>query len=99
MPQISECRGDEARQRASPDLRRMTAVLPTSKTPRSTPVQIGGSGAKAGKIQPPADRLVPIGPERLRALREAIRNGTYPSDDHVLGGLERMFAGAKGRGE
>lgn len=36
--------------------------------------------------------LKPIGPERLRALREAIRNGTYPSDAHVESGLLRMIA-------
>ena len=39
----------------------------------------------------PADPLRPIGPERLRKLREAIRNGTYPSEADVLGGLQRMF--------
>jgi hypothetical protein len=33
----------------------------------------------------------PIGPERLRALREAIRNGTYPTDADVLSGLVRLF--------
>jgi hypothetical protein len=35
--------------------------------------------------------LEPIGPARLRALREAIENGTYPSASDVLGGLERLF--------
>jgi hypothetical protein len=39
----------------------------------------------------PKDVPRPIGPERLRALREAIRNGTYPSDADVMGGLVRMF--------
>lgn len=33
----------------------------------------------------------PIGPERLRALREAIRSGQYPSQDDVRTGLVRMF--------
>jgi hypothetical protein len=33
----------------------------------------------------------PIGPERLRALREAIRSGAYPPDAAVMGGLVRMF--------
>jgi hypothetical protein len=41
--------------------------------------------------QAPTDPLRPIGPERLRALREAIRNGTYPTEADVLGGLQRMF--------
>jgi hypothetical protein len=39
----------------------------------------------------PNDELRPIGPERLQWLREAIRNGTYPTDDDVLGGLTRMM--------
>lgn len=33
----------------------------------------------------------PIGPERLRALREAILGGTYPLDQAVTSGLERLF--------
>jgi hypothetical protein len=33
----------------------------------------------------------PIGPERLRALREAILNGTYPLDAAVLSGLTALF--------
>ena len=37
------------------------------------------------------DPLQPIGRERLKALREAIRNGTYPSEEDVLGGLRRML--------
>ncbi len=37
------------------------------------------------------DPLHPIGCERLAALREAIRNGTYPTDAEVLGGLEAML--------
>jgi hypothetical protein len=33
----------------------------------------------------------PIGPERLRALREAILNGTYPTEGAVTGGLVNLF--------
>ena len=33
----------------------------------------------------------PIGPERLRALREAILGGTDPLDQAVTSGLERLF--------
>lgn len=33
----------------------------------------------------------PIGPEAMRALREAIRSGTYPSEDVVRRGLERLI--------
>ena len=39
----------------------------------------------------PRDALAPIGTARLLALREAIRNGTYPTDDQLMGGLERLF--------
>lgn len=35
--------------------------------------------------------LRPIGKARLKALREAIRNGTYPSNESVEQGLLRMF--------
>ena len=35
--------------------------------------------------------LSPIGPERLRALRQAIEDGTYPREADVLGGLERLL--------
>ena len=35
--------------------------------------------------------LRPIGKARLKALREAIRNGTYPSNEFVEQGLFRMF--------
>ncbi|MFM8979788.1 MAG: hypothetical protein ACKOSS_04915 [Planctomycetia bacterium] len=44
----------------------------------------------------PADEPPPlraIGPERLRALREAILNGTYPTQDAVEEGLTRLFRG------
>lgn len=44
----------------------------------------------------PADETPPlraIGPERLRALREAILNGTYPTQDAVEEGLTRLFRG------
>lgn len=33
----------------------------------------------------------PIGPERLRALREAILNGTYPMEAAVTQGLISLF--------
>jgi hypothetical protein len=35
--------------------------------------------------------VTPIGPERLRALREAILNGTYPLDAAVTSGLTTLF--------
>jgi hypothetical protein len=33
----------------------------------------------------------PIGPERLRALREAILSGAYPLDSAVQSGLTQLF--------
>ncbi len=38
----------------------------------------------------------PIGPERLRALREAILNGTYPLEQRVVEGLAELFRPAAG---
>jgi hypothetical protein len=55
-------------------------------------------GARPGEVTSPSvptafaeDRPRPIGPERLKALREAIRDGTYPLDRAVQSGLLRMF--------
>ncbi len=42
---------------------------------------------------PDTGELRPIGPERLRELRESIRNGTYPLEDRACHGLLRMFLG------
>jgi hypothetical protein len=53
-----------------------------------------GPGGKPEPQVPTAfadDRPRPIGPERLKALREAIRNGTYPTDRAVQSGLLRLF--------
>lgn len=38
----------------------------------------------------------PIGPERLRALREAILNGTYPLSSAVTSGLVNLFREGEG---
>jgi len=66
-------------------------VLPTSKSLRTIPRKAPASGARRDGPVRPADALRPIGTARLRALREAIRNGTYPTEADVLGGLERML--------
>ena len=68
-------------------------MLPTSKTRPGTArkAPAAARAACAGKVHGPADPLGPIGPDRLRALREAIRDGTYPTQADVLGGLERML--------
>ena len=99
---VRKGRGSRSR---GPALPRMPAVLPTSKTPRNAapearPGQIPVAAVAASKPSPealdpqgtgPRDPLEPIGPERLRALREAIQNGTYPLDEHVMGGLGKLF--------
>jgi anti-sigma28 factor (negative regulator of flagellin synthesis) len=60
-------------------------------------VEAGESEASTRRLESPAtepapkDVPRPIGRERLRQLREAIRNGTYPTDADVMGGLARMF--------
>lgn len=66
-------------------------MLPTSKTSRM--LDRKAPAAKSGRAARPGahDALHPIGPERLRELREAIRNGTYPTEADVIGGLERML--------
>lgn len=46
-----------------------------------------GRGHELGDAQD----LRPIGKARLKALREAIRNGTYPTNEFVEQGLLRMF--------
>jgi hypothetical protein len=57
----------------------------------------GGPGASEASAAPPIPlpfagaRPHPIGPEAMKALREAIRNGTYPTDRAVESGLLRMF--------
>ena len=42
---------------------------------------------------PPVARkpMKPIGPAALKALREAIRSGTYPSEDVVRDGIARLL--------
>jgi hypothetical protein len=61
-------------------------VLPRARRTARSAAQ-ARLAAEAG----PADPLRPIGPARLKALRKAIREGRYPTDDDVLGGLERLL--------
>jgi hypothetical protein len=49
--------------------------------------QVPSLGLSPDESAPPR----PIGPERLRALREAILNGTYPLEAAVLSGLTSLF--------
>jgi len=66
-----------------------TSPSVTSAAPGVRPVgpraRVGGEPGGAGA------ELRPIGKARLRALREAIRNGTYPTAESVEQGLLRMF--------
>jgi anti-sigma28 factor (negative regulator of flagellin synthesis) len=70
-------------------------VLPTSKTVRKlrrqAPASRGRSVLRSEGSEHAGEALRPIGPERLRELREAIRNGTYPNEADVLGGLQRLL--------
>ncbi len=66
-------------------------MSPISKTARMLGREAPASKSRQARHAGPSDRLEPIGPERLRALRKAIREGTYPTEADVLGGLERMF--------
>ena len=72
--------------------------------PAATPSPAGSAPAPvpAGTPAPdsplPPDRpLKPIGPARMKALREAIRSGRYPSEDVVRAGLERMIRRARSK--
>ena len=42
-------------------------------------------------MEGPRDVPRPIGPSRLRALREAIESGAFPTEEDISSGLERMF--------
>lgn len=69
-----------------------SSSLPAGAAPASaggSMTDLEGVSAEAGAS--PVDVPRPIGPERLRALREAIEKGTYPTRDDVLGGLERLL--------
>ena len=76
---------------------RKRPVLPMTNPPqaprkadsRARP-EVGSASVGAGSSSD-KDKLSPIGPDRLRALREAIENGTYPTEADVLGGLDRLL--------
>ena len=69
-----------------PSLSESVESVPGKSPPRASITGAGGEGDDG-----PRDRLEPIGPERLQALREAICNGTYPAEDDVLSGLTSLF--------
>ncbi len=43
------------------------------------------------RAEGPRDVPRPIGPSRLRALRESIESGAFPTEEDISSGLERMF--------
>ena len=67
-----------------------------SERPLASPDRDGNSRTEDQRalddapLQPNAP-LRPVGMKRLKALREAIENGTYPTEEDILGGLERLF--------
>ncbi|MHC5009456.1 MAG: hypothetical protein ACYTG6_00725 [Planctomycetota bacterium] len=72
----------------------------TSRHDDGPAVRAPGADRLTGRAQRAAegDELRPIGPKRLKALREAIRKGTYPRDADVAGGLARMFGKPQAKG-
>jgi hypothetical protein len=64
-----------------------------SQDPKALPVPPSPAAPQSGNLSHAEDPAVPrpIGPERLRALREAILNGTYPTESAVTGGLTQLF--------
>ena len=80
---------------------RKSDVLPISNPSQALHKRASRSRPEAGKATSAPggtlpggtlnEPLEPIGPERLRALREAIQNGTYPTEEDVLGGLDRLL--------
>jgi hypothetical protein len=73
-------------------------VLPApDKKPAPRVAQRASDPAPAKPVARPAagpfarKPIQPIGPAAMKALREAIRSGNYPSDAAVIGGLTRML--------
>ena len=77
----------------------MDAVAKTSNhspgSPQSAKANLAVEAARRQRRHRDApsggSELRPIGEKRLRELREAIRNGTYPRQETVEQGLARLF--------
>ena len=66
------------------------AALPAAAP--AAPDASASTPSDAAPLPPVAKRpMKPIGPAALKALREAIRSGTYPSDAVVRDGIERLI--------
>ena len=66
-------------------------MLPTSKPVRNLRRRAPASRGRQVLRSEGHSDLKPIGPERLKELRDAIRNGTYPSEADVMGGLKSLL--------
>ena len=73
------------RRAAEPNRRR----TPATTTPPANPSPAPSGGPLP--LPPPGKPVRPIGPAGLKALREAIRSGRYPSDAVVRDGVERLI--------
>lgn len=66
-------------------------VAPERVAPEQVDDVADGAERVASEMDGPRNVPRPIGPARLRALRELIESGDYPSSDDVAGGLFEMF--------
>lgn len=67
---------------------------PADDAPRADDASRADDAPRAdGAALPPVAKkpMKPIGPAALKALREAIRSGAYPSDAVVRDGIERLI--------
>ena len=64
-------------------------MRPAPDKKKSPAAQVRPSETAAGPFA--RKPLKPIGPEAMKALREAIKTGKYPSEAAVVGGLMRML--------
>lgn len=75
--------GDKKRRRAKREGGGSPSPAPDASDPLPEPVDL--------PPVPEPKPLKPIGPAALKALREAIRSGQYPTDAHVRSGLGRLL--------
>ena len=66
-------------------------ATPLDHEPDASVDEVVADVAEPSTGEGPRDVPTPIGPERLRQLREAIENGTYPNDEDVTRGLDQLF--------
>jgi hypothetical protein len=69
----------------------MAPVKPTSRPDPALATPQPDAAVPRVRIVRRDGRLIPIGPERLEALREAIRSGEYPLEENAVRGLQRLL--------